>query len=614
MSHLAVERVWLWPGSEGTGNGALDPTAPGDASAVGNSAAQEAAASDATPWAELAHELGGETALAQVFWNRKLYGLAAVRAAYPPLNLDTDAMEADLQPWALADMDAAVAGLLGAREAGELVTVYGDYDVDGTTSVALVAHFLRTHGWPVRTYIPDRTKEGYGLGSIGVEAAVEGGGSWLVALDCGIKSHKEIALANSLGLRVVVCDHHTPDATLPDAVAVLNAKRADDHHPFKEFSACGVGFLLCLALAQRLEGLGSADVRKELWHWVDLVAVSIGADLVPVVGLNRRLVQMGLHRMNHAPRPAWTTLLRSRRRAVLTLEDVGFGIAPRINAAGRMAHGHLAVDLLTAPTEEVMEQVAGLVEAHNEDRKSTDQSILVEALEQVEAFDADAGVVLFAPHWHKGVVGIVAQRVVEDVYKPTVVLTQSGEVLAGSARSVEGFDLYAALLACSPHLIQFGGHRAAAGMTLKPEDLDAFRAAFAAYCEQQLRPEQRRPRLRLDAEVRLHELTPRTELMLSRMAPFGVQNEAVVWGVRGVRLRYARPVGADGKHLKAVLEDPASGARLDWIGFGWGHFLEAAQNPDLLFDAAFHLERNDYQGNVALQGKGVGLRVHPLGS
>jgi single-stranded-DNA-specific exonuclease len=592
MSRPALERVWLWPGSNASLETALD----------------------AAPWANLAHELGGETALAKVFWYRGLHDLAAVRAAYPPLNLDTEALEEDLQPWALADMEAAVAGLLGARENGELVTVYGDYDVDGTTSVALVSHFLRTHGWQVRTYIPDRTKEGYGLGNVGVEAAAAGGGSWLVALDCGIKSHQEIALANSLGLRVVVCDHHTPDATLPDAVAVLNAKRADDQHPFKEFSACGVGFLLCLALAQRLEVLGSADVRKELWQWVDLVAVSIGADLVPVVGLNRRLVQVGLHRMNHAPRPAWTTLLRSRRTSVLTLEDVGFGIAPRINAAGRMAHGHLAVDLLTAPTEELLEQVASLVEAHNEDRKSTDQSILLEALEQVEAFDAKAGVVLFAPHWHKGVVGIVAQRVVEAVYKPTVVLTQSGEVLAGSARSVEGFDLYAALLACSPHLIQFGGHRAAAGMTLKPENLDAFRAAFAAYCQQQLRPEQRRPRLRLDANVRLHELTPRTELMLSRMAPFGVENPAVVWGVCGVRLRYARPVGADGKHLKAVLEDPASGARLDWIGFGWGHFLEAAQNPELLFDVAFHLERNDYQGNVALQGKGVGLRLHTAAS
>ncbi len=592
MSRPAVERVWLWPGSDASLEAALE----------------------AAPWAHLAHELGGEIALAQVFWYRGLRSLAAVRAAYPPLNLDTEALEEDLQPWALADMEAAVAGLLSAREGGELVTVYGDYDVDGTTSVALVSHFLRTHGWQVRTYIPDRTKEGYGLGTVGVEAAACGGGSWLVALDCGIKSHKEIALANSLGLRVVVCDHHTPDATLPEAVAVLNAKRADDHHPFKEFSACGVGFLLCLALAQRLEGLGMADVRKELWHWVDLVAVSIGADLVPVVGLNRRLVQMGLHRMNHAPRPAWTTLLRNRRKSVLTLEDVGFGIAPRINAAGRMAHGHLAVDLLTAPTEVLMEEVASLVEAHNEDRKSTDQSILLEALEQVEAFDAEAGVVLFAPHWHKGVVGIVAQRVVEAVYKPTVVLTQSGEVLAGSARSVEGFDLYAALLACSPHLIQFGGHRAAAGMTLKPEDLGAFRAAFAAYCEQQVRPDQRRPRLQLDAEVQLHELTPRTELMLSRMAPFGVENAAVVWGVRGIRLRYARPVGADGKHLKAVLEDPTSGARLDWIGFGWGHFLEAAQNPDLLFDVAFHLERNEYQGNVSLQGKGVGLRLHAMGS
>jgi single-stranded-DNA-specific exonuclease len=610
MSRPAVERVWLWPGSEGTDAPAASVGAP----AAVNSGVLENAGSDAAPWENLADELGGETALAKVFWYRGLHDLAAVRAAYPPLNLDTEALEEDLQPWALADMEAAVAGLLSARESGELVTVYGDYDVDGTTSVALVSHFLRTNGWQVRTYIPDRTKEGYGLGPVGVEAAAAGGGSWLVALDCGIKSHKEIALANSLGLRVVVCDHHTPDATLPEAVAVLNAKRADDQHPFKEFSACGVGFLLCLALAQRLESLGMADVRKELWHWVDLVAVSIGADLVPVVGLNRRLVQVGLHRMNHAPRPAWTTLLRSRRTSVLTLEDVGFGIAPRINAAGRMAHGHLAVDLLTAPTEELLEQVASLVEAHNEDRKSTDQSILLEALEQVEAFDAEAGVVLFAPHWHKGVVGIVAQRVVEAVYKPTVVLTQSGEVLAGSARSVEGFDLYAALLACSPHLIQFGGHRAAAGMTLKPENLDAFRAAFAAYCEQQLRPEQRRPRLRLDAEVQLHELTPRTELMLSRMAPFGVENPAVVWGVLGVRLRYARPVGADGKHLKAVLEDPISGARLDWIGFGWGHFLEAAQNPELLFDVAFHLERNEYQGNVALQGKGVGLRLHAMGS
>ncbi len=558
----------------------------------------------------LTDALGGESALARVFWSRGVHTLEDVRAAYPPLNLDRSVLEAELQPWALADMALAVAEVLRAREAGEQITVYGDYDVDGTTSVALVAHFLQHNGWKVHTYIPDRIREGYGLGTVGVQAAAESGSRLLVALDCGIKSHREIAEANVLGMQVVVCDHHTPDATLPPAAAVLNAKRPDDLHPFKEFSACGVGFLLCLALAQKLEELGEPEAKKDLWEWVDLVAVSIGADLVPVVGLNRKLVQMGLHLMNTRPRPAWSTLLRSRKSAVLTLDDVGFGIAPRINAAGRMAHGHLAVDLLMAPTESVLEEVAQIVEAHNTERRATDQHMLVEALELLEPFSDSAGLVLFAPNWHKGVVGIVAQRVVEAVYKPTVVLTQSGSVLAGSARSVEGFDLYAALLACSEHLVQFGGHRAAAGMTLQPDALDGFRTAFDAYCRTHLKEDQRTPTLRIQTEVKLSELSLRTELLLGRMAPFGMQNEPIVWGVRGVHLLWARPVGADSTHLKAVLEDPETGARLDWIGFGLGGWLDAALAPNALFDAAFVLERNDYQGVARLQARGLDLRLH----
>lgn len=558
----------------------------------------------------LTDALGGESALARVFWSRGLQTLEDVRAAYPPLNLDRSVLEAELQPWALADMALAVAEVLRAREAGEQVTVYGDYDVDGTTSVALVAHFLQHNGWKVHTYIPDRIREGYGLGTVGVQAAAASGSRLLVALDCGIKSHREIAEANALGMRVVVCDHHTPDDTLPPAAAVLNAKRTDDPHPFKEFSACGVGFLLCLALAQKLEELGDPEAKKDLWEWVDLVAVSIGADLVPVVGLNRKLVQMGLHRMNTDPRPAWSTLLRSRKSAVLTLDDVGFGIAPRINAAGRMAHGHLAVDLLMAPTESVLEEVAQIVEAHNTERRATDQHMLTEALELLEPFSGAAGLVLYAPNWHKGVVGIVAQRVVEAVYKPTVVLTQSGTVLAGSARSVEGFDLYAALLACSEHLVQFGGHRAAAGMTLQPDALDGFRTAFDAYCRAHLKEDQRTPTLRIQTEVKLSELSLRTELLLGRMAPFGMQNEPIVWGVHRVRLLWARPVGADSTHLKAVLEDPETGARLDWIGFGLGGWLDAALAPNALFDAAFVLERNDYQGVARLQARGLDLRLH----
>jgi single-stranded-DNA-specific exonuclease len=319
---------------------------------------------------------------------------------------------------------------------------------------------------------------------------------------------------------------------------------------------------------------------------------------------------MGLHRMNTDPRPAWSTLLRSRKSAVLTLDDVGFGIAPRINAAGRMAHGHLAVDLLMAPTESVLEEVAQIVEAHNTERRATDQHMLTEALELLEPFSGAAGLVLYAPNWHKGVVGIVAQRVVEAVYKPTVVLTQSGTVLAGSARSVEGFDLYAALLACSEHLVQFGGHRAAAGMTLQPDALDGFRTAFDAYCRAHLKEDQRTPTLRIQTEVKLSELSLRTELLLGRMAPFGMQNEPIVWGVHGVRLLWARPVGADSTHLKAVLEDPETGARLDWIGFGLGGWLDAALAPNALFDAAFVLERNDYQGVARLQARGLDLRLH----
>ena len=544
----------------------------------------------------LQESLGDDRWLAPVLWQRGLSSIEEVRRFFQGPALDF------LFPWQLIDMDKAVDRLEMAFQRKEQITVFGDYDVDGTTSVAVVSTFLRSAGFSVVTYIPDRSTEGYGLGMPGVEAAVQAGSSVLIALDCGIKSHKEIAHAHQLGVDCIVCDHHTPDAQLPPAVAIINAKRPDDTHPFKDFSACGVGFLLCLALADRRK-----MPTENLWSLIDLVAISIGADMVPLVGLNRSLVLEGLRQMNRSPRPAVKALLANRKRSSIDLKDVVFAIAPRINAAGRMAHGHLAVELLTASTDEQVEVLRQAIESHNDKRRSTDQVIFGEAAKEAKQYLSSAGMVVHQPHWHKGVVGIVAQRLVESFYKPTVVLTTSKGVLAGSARSVEGFDLYAALEACSAHLLQFGGHRAAAGMTLLPEKLLDFRAAFDEYCEKTLTPDQRHPVQRVDALVSLRELTDRSAALLERMAPFGVGNEEVILGVTGIQLLWPKAVGPQGDHLKVVLHDCTDGTRLSGIGFRMGSW---ANTPlDALCRVAFTLEFNEFNGKRSLQAHIVDLQL-----
>jgi single-stranded-DNA-specific exonuclease len=449
----------------------------------------------------------------------------------------------------------------------------------------------------VTTYIPDRYAEGYGLSKVGIDRALAGGASVLVALDCGIKSIDLIAYAQGQGLEVIVADHHTPGATLPPALAVLDPKRLDCAFPHKELCGCGVGYLLWRA-AYTEAGLEPADLDDLL----DLVAVSIGADMVPLVGLNRYWVRQGLEAINANPRPSLAALLREKTAGSITLQDVVFAIAPKINAAGRMRHGHLAVDLLTHPDPEALAQLGQNIEQYNSERRTTEKEVSLAAQAQAAVRQKDVGLVLVGTDWHKGVLGIVAQRTVEAFYKPTIVLTEHEGKLSGSARSVPGLDLYDALDEASEHLLQFGGHRAAAGMTLLPEKLEAFRAAFNAAVERRWPKSQRQPSQTIDTLAEVHELHEGLATLLERLEPFGMENEAPIWGLKGVRLEDVRRM-SEGKHLRATAVDPVTGAKLPVIGFNWGH-----ADVSLPVDLAVVLEWNIFRNSKTLQARILDLQ------
>jgi single-stranded-DNA-specific exonuclease len=498
-------------------------------------------------------------------------------------------------PFAMADMSKAVDRLEQARQQGERIMVFGDYDVDGTTSVALVADCLQQLDLPFCTYIPDRYAEGYGLSDAGMHQAQAWGCSLVIALDCGIKGHPQVALANSLGLDMIICDHHQPGPTLPPAHAVLDPKRADCAYPFKELSGCGVGFKLMQAWYQRM---GKAD--ETLWPLLDLLAVSIAADIVPMVGENRVLMARGLQLINEKPRTGLRALMAfSAQKERLTTEDVVFQIAPRINAAGRIEHGKLAVELLTTRSADRAAELAEHINQLNSERKGHDETIAEEALELLQGTASQFTSVVYQPHWHKGVIGIAASRLIETHYRPTVVLTRSGDVLAGSARSVHGFDLYTAIDACREHLIQFGGHAFAAGMTLRPEQLEGFKQAFEQSVRERIREEQRHPHITIDLRIEADKLTRRFYNSLLRMGPFGPQNLMPVLACFQLKDRgYSRTVGTDHKHLKVSLVD-RNGIALEGIAFGMASALPMLQNGWV--DVAFTLDLNVWNGKERLQ-------------
>jgi len=510
---------------------------------------------------------------------------------------------ADLQhlhePMRMKDMDLAVERIEKARIQNEHVMIFGDYDVDGTTSVALLSEFLDGK-FPIEAYIPDRYKEGYGLSFDGINLAAELGITLIIALDCGTKAFDQIDHARSLGIEVIVCDHHRPEGQLPKATAVLNPKRTDCLYPFKELSGCGVGFKLAQALCDRW-GL---PYEHYLYPLLDLCAISIAADIVHVDGENRILAHFGMERLRSGnSRAGIQALIAASGKSEATLEfrDLGFTIGPRINAAGRMESGMRAVELLRSKDWTEQRDLAERIQEFNQERRAIQQDIFEEALEELDTAAFPYSNVLYQPHWHKGVVGIVASKVVEHRYRPTIILTKSGDRLAGSARSVTNFDLYQALEACEPHLIQFGGHKYAAGMTLHESQLPHFKRAFEDYCRTHLHADQLEPVLAYDAEATLDQFTDRFYTILRQFAPHGPQNPTPTFLLKSLQLASpARTVGKTGEHLKLHVTDHQGRTTFNGIAFGGSKYLPFLENGQP-FDAIVSLTLNHFRGASNLE-------------
>jgi len=535
--------------------------------------------------------LGIDAVVAQLLAQRNITSFESAKAFFRPHIGQLH------DPFLMQDMETAVSRLQQAIDQKETVMVYGDYDVDGTTSVSLLTHFLRSQGLNVTPYIPDRYAEGYGLSKKGIDTAKAANISFMIALDCGVKAIEQVAYANSLGIDLIICDHHTPGDVLPNALAILDPKRSDCAYPFKELCGCGVGFKLMQALLQQ-QGKDVSDIIA----YLDFVAVAIAADIVPMVGENRTLAFLGLQQLNAHPRPGLKALMRDKPTAQI-ISDVVFGMAPRINAAGRMKHGLHAVELLLSATDEKAQTLAQEVEMYNTSRREVEQEITKEALAQIteNQEENNAANVVYAPHWHKGVIGIVASRLIESYYRPTLVFTKSKEgILAASARSVRGFDVYKAIDACSRHIIQFGGHKYAAGVTLKEENYQAFKAAFEAQVAQTLTATQKAQTLDVDVALPFTAITPKLLRILKQMEPFGPENSSPVFYTDGVvDSGYAKLVGQDKNHIKSRFVQGAS-SPIDAIGFGLGKKMNLLKKGTPL-RIAYALEENVWQGNVSVQ-------------
>lgn len=507
-------------------------------------------------------------------------------------------------PFLMKDMEVAVERIELALEQDENILVYGDYDVDGTTSVALLASYLRTRTNRIATYIPDRYDEGYGISFKGIDFAEDNEFSLIIALDCGIKAIDKIDYAKEKGIDFIICDHHRPGSELPNAVAVLDPKREDCSYPYKELCGCGVGFKLVQALATN-EGLSI----EELGVYLDLVATAIGADIVPITGENRALAYFGLQVINTRPRPGIKAIIDQVNKKELTITDVVFIVAPRINAAGRMKHGNYAVNLLTESNLREAQMSAQEIETFNLDRREADRTITKEALEQINDLNEEDRLttVVYDPSWHKGVIGIVASRLTETYYRPTLVFTRSGDKLAASARSVKGFDVYNALEACSEHIEQFGGHKYAAGLTLKEENYQAFKEAFENHVSDTIDKHLLTPEVLIDAQIPFEVITPKFYRIIKQFAPFGPGNMTPIFMTTDLRdTGYGKCVGEDDKHLRLTISQ--NGQSISGIGFNLGAKLPLIQNKQP-FSAVYSIDENHWQGNVSLQLKLRDIKV-----
>lgn len=504
-------------------------------------------------------------------------------------------------PFLMKDMDKAVERIEKALADGENILVYGDYDVDGTTAVSLMTSYLKSKTENVATYIPDRYDEGYGISYQGIDFAEDNGFTLIIALDCGIKAVEKVNYAKERGIDFIICDHHRPGNEIPRAIAVLDPKRDDCEYPYKELCGCGVGFKLIQALAEN-----NGQSIDDLVNYLDLVAIAIGADIVPITGENRTLAYFGLQIINANPRVGIKAIVEQINKKELSITDVVFIIAPRINAAGRMKHGNHAVTLLTATDYNLAINYALEIDSFNTERRETDEQITREALEQIERQEEQERftTVVYSETWHKGVIGIVASRLTETYYRPTLVFTKSGDKLAASARSVSGFDVYNALEACADYIEQFGGHKYAAGLTLKEENYEAFKQAFEDEVSKTIDSSLLIPEIKIDNELNLEEITPRFYRILKQFAPFGPGNMTPVFLTQNVYdTGFGKCVGEDESHLRiTVTSSPISDQKITAIGFGLGdkYHLISNRKP---FKIVYSIDENHWNGITSLQLK-----------
>ena len=563
---------------------------------IKNLTAEEQATAD-----KLSAELDISPVAARILADRGIRTPAEARAYIRP------SLESLHDPFLMRDMSAAVDRLCRAIDNHERIMVYGDYDVDGTTAVALMYSFLRTQTDNLIYYIPDRYTEGYGISTKGIDTAKSKGCTLVIALDCGIKAVEKMDYATSLDIDFIICDHHTPGDIIPRAVAVLNMKRSDCLYPYKELSGCGVGFKLVQAYAQR-RGIAP----QEIYRLLPLLAMSIASDIVPLTGENRILAFYGLRALNASPSVGVQAIMEVAGIAgkTVTMTDLVYKFGPRINAAGRIKSGAEAVRLLITDDAEAALQFARDIDSYNQDRRDFDSRTTDEALEQLQKDPMNSEkftTVVFSPDWHKGVVGIAASRLTETFYRPTIVLTAGDDdIISGSARSVSDFDIYTAIDSCRDLLTNFGGHKFAAGLSMHKADLPEFKRRFEAYVAAHITPEQQVPTLDIEAEVELSDMNWKMYKILQCLEPFGPGNERPLFLCRNlINNRNTRAV-SEGKHLHLDVTDRV--VAMDGIAFGQGDKASHIQNGKPV-DICFYLEENTYRGRTTLQMNAQDIKI-----
>lgn len=546
---------------------------------------------------ELAKKINCHPVIANLLLQRGIESVEQAQAFFnPSLNMLHD-------PFLMKDMDKAVERLGRAIAADEKILIYGDYDVDGTTAVALLYKYLknRCNTENLEYYIPDRYTEGYGVSIKGIDYAAENNFSLMLITDCGIKAVEKVKYANSKKVDIIICDHHTPGDSLPEAIAVLDPQRKDCEYPYKWLSGCGVSFKLVQA-----HSLKHNLPMSELYKLLDLLCVSIASDIVPITGENRILAYYGLQQLNTQPSLGLKTIIKvAGIDKEISINDIVFRIGPRINAAGRVESGRKSVELLTADSESTAEDIALDIDTFNDQRKKLDHNITEEAIRHIKHSDIEPSkktTVLFNSNWHKGVIGIVASRLTESFYRPTIILTESNGLATGSARSVEGFDLYYAISQCSEYLENYGGHKYAAGLTLKLENLEPFKEKFEQIVCETINDEMLTPQINIDAQLKLSDITPEFYHMLQKFAPFGPNNTIPVFVTENViNFIGTRRVGRNNEHLKLVVVDDTRVCNdRSGIGFGMGNLYDKI-NTGHFFDICYTLQENEFMGKNDIQ-------------